>query len=829
MKKIFSKVIMAALAVALIAAPASGCDSHEHSVSSWTITQEATCTTEGVREGVCTICYDTVTEAIPIDPDNHSYGEWSVAAPTSTKVGTAVITCEACGHTEIVTLPPFTYVTTANGDYNAAYADIYGDYINYTAAAKTRPAVNASGKLTYTVTYTYPHELGDIVFDVEVEVGSDGIQSVTDAVSIATAAECHDLIRSATGVRGDRKVDSGVITDEMIESLATVSDDNMYANAFSYEMYKEYTHILANDGTEFWLGLDDGEIYGYSKDSYNNFNILSVQNYFYGFRYYSAYTDTLGYYYGTENFLAGLYAYARENHNGDFTESVNSDGSYSFSFGSYTVYSGGTNGALFSKIEVTFTLSDSFTVETLDYYSVTYANDSSSYDSSTGEWNSDATFKFDDNGNAYVVNGNGTKYLESYTVTQTLRQAGETELACPYGVDTRFYDDFDVTYNGEVINEDTSISLVAGTTSGFVFSVTNFTPDGIIGDTLTFYYKKYDSEGDYEYVEIDYGTEATEKIMIYMNDSNQFRIKSNITGELTFAVCSAKVTKEFTINFTSATPSELFPTVYNYYNNNGSETYVNSTPTESHENTATVYAGQPVYYKASLSASEAGSRTESFTTKVTDAEGKAVDSSLYSISDAISLDTSTEEGVSVSSFTAYKTGTYVLTLTSTESSSVTCKITVTVTEIPDISQILSGTYSGTFALSKYDVTVTFGEITTTEINYTITDDEGVTNTYTATKHTVTATVTCKGTMEVECVFYTDEDGTIISYAITSNVYAEITGAVNMIESETLNIDSLEEDEQDFYNFVISLNEAFDLTIKNIYDGEADTLILRQSN
>ncbi|MCD7728895.1 MAG: hypothetical protein LUI60_03180 [Clostridia bacterium] len=771
MKKLFFKSIVLALvaAVAVSAVAASGCSSKcEHDVSEWTVVKEATCSTEGLREGICGICYETVQEVIPIDENAHVYGEWSVTAPTTTKTGSAVKTCTLNpDHYTVVTLPTL-------DDKEGVY----------TSQITTMPTANSNGVSTY----TYKHELGDITFDVTLD--SSGVQTVSDAVGVGSNSASHANIRSATGKRGTGK--SSIQSDEAVA---------MSYNSFEYQLYSEtgYTHVVADDSKVYYMGLDGDEIYGYVKDDVSGeVTTTSDKNLYYGYKYYIARTETLGNYYGTENFLAGLYSFGKANYNGDFTQSVD-NGVYSFSFGTYTIYASGKNGARFSIVSVTFTLTENFTIATLTCDVDTYENDSSTYDASTGTWNSGALFDFDENGYAYAKDKDYDHYDEYIEVTQYEKTSADTIQSNEYSADSRFYSNFDITYNGTVLSDGATVSesMVAGTSTGYVFGITNLTPSDVIGDDVKFYYRDNGTD-----TLINYGTESSVGILVSsLNSSNRFYIKSYISGTLTFVAKTQNVERTFKITFVAAAPSAFYSTYYEYTSSNVYTENTSSTSSAS----VTIYAGQPLYYKASLSASESGKCTETFKTAVTGANSE----SDYDIADAVALAldpmNSDSEQVSVSSFTAYVAGTYTLTLTSTEDDSITCTITVTVEAMPDVSKILTGTYTGTFNLDGQtgaSVTVTFGSDSTS----TVSD-----GTVSLAKHDLTVTINYvyNGTgteLTLICTYYTDSTGDTI---YTSSYTAAKSGA-EILSS------AMEHEDEEGYEDYYEADEMFRLTLSDNY-------------
>ena len=69
----------------------------EHSVDNYDEVTSSTCKTPGEEKGVCTVCNETVTREIPIDPDAHIYStEWVFDKDYHWHEST----CEVCGHSD---------------------------------------------------------------------------------------------------------------------------------------------------------------------------------------------------------------------------------------------------------------------------------------------------------------------------------------------------------------------------------------------------------------------------------------------------------------------------------------------------------------------------------------------------------------------------------------------------------------------------------------------------------------------------------------------------------------------------------------------------------
>ena len=74
-------------------------DEHVHSYGEWQVISKATCTTDGSKKRVCSICNNEETEKILAS--GHNYGEWTiVTAATCTTNGSKKRTCSVCKNEE---------------------------------------------------------------------------------------------------------------------------------------------------------------------------------------------------------------------------------------------------------------------------------------------------------------------------------------------------------------------------------------------------------------------------------------------------------------------------------------------------------------------------------------------------------------------------------------------------------------------------------------------------------------------------------------------------------------------------------------------------------
>lgn len=122
----------------------------EHTYGEWTETLAPTCTAEGLKERVCSICEETAeghteTEAIPAL--GHTY-EAEVVAPTYEAGGYTLHTCAACGDNY-----KDSFTDMLDGKVEAVEL---GEklVIKYGEIGQLSPAVTMGGSVTYTVEYT---------------------------------------------------------------------------------------------------------------------------------------------------------------------------------------------------------------------------------------------------------------------------------------------------------------------------------------------------------------------------------------------------------------------------------------------------------------------------------------------------------------------------------------------------------------------------------------------------------------------------------------------------------------------------------------------------
>ena len=88
----------------------------------WAVTNStpATCIAAGSEDYECTLCNDTKTEALAIDPDAHNYGAPVVVAADCEDAGSSTITCAYCDDEEVTPISALGHVWTAADCESAA-------------------------------------------------------------------------------------------------------------------------------------------------------------------------------------------------------------------------------------------------------------------------------------------------------------------------------------------------------------------------------------------------------------------------------------------------------------------------------------------------------------------------------------------------------------------------------------------------------------------------------------------------------------------------------------------------------------------------------------
>ncbi len=759
MKKITS-ILLATVMGAAILLPV-GCGEKkgcQHDVGTWEEVTPATCEREGSEKGTCGICYEEQTRVIPVDPEGHIYGEWQITKPTQEEIGEAEKVC------------------TENGEHKLSVPLPKLSDVRYRSSITTRPTPAKNGVRTYVLN----HDEGDIIF--EEPVLATGIQSVMDAVDLGVAEESRALVRKSEGQMTTKYVEPGTNRGESVYD-------------FSYEFGEDYTYIVdgGDNGTQRWYFKDENEeINGLKLDKGKYVNDMEAdatqkKNYIKGARFYLQYANDLGYFYGAESLLEGMYRAARWSANNDFVESSskNEQGKmeYSFSFGS--IQNSGGNSGYFAVITTTFTLTDTYVIETCKVVANVYVNNSAQTDGSVIK-----TWDVDENGFAYVIESQketGAHYVSTIVLSQTEKQEGDVLIQNPHTPDKMYIQDFDVTYRGEVMKEGDKAEFASGEFTDYIFQITNVTPQSALEEysfeSFSFYLRTKDESGEVVDLPINSGTMVDVGMTMFMDpQTKKFFLNAKQAGEQTVVIKTAMTEKIIPCLISEDTPSALYPRVYEYVNGAYMWDEIESSSTSK-----TIFIHQPLYFTAAVPQAETNYASSRHTVKVSPIEDTDYDKD----GKDKRLMATAVGGVPATQFTADKTGTYTITLTSALDTSKTATITVTVVEAPAFEELAKKTYTQDLtSVEMLTVDVVFSDLQSGENE----DGKAII--------TMKAKVTVQGKGE------------------------EILSCTYVLESREL---TTEHESGVEYNFKIGFNEAYDFVLSRFYPefNEEEIVVLRE--
>ncbi len=644
------------MACIMSAAVFTGCgNNHEHRFR-WTVLNPATCTEQGLRQGVCGICSYVVDEIIEIDPDNHDYGEWNITPPQADASGSAQKTCSRdANHVLTVALPSLSEESA------------------YTSVSVTTPA----GIVTEGVkTYVLANDAGDISFGIPIE--PRGIQSVADAVEIGSQSK--NQIRSARGQ-----------TASGIKTLDTYTPRDFY-----YEFGNNYTYIKDDaDRVETWVENNDGDFFGYRRNwrvsgdniSYDNLITTTDKEYLKGHRFASVYTES-PVRYGAEGLLAGLYDFGKQSQNGDFKEELKvTENGYECNFGFGYL---SRNARYFSVVSVSFTLTKSYAIKTLYYNSDSYYNDSE------GNF---AAWERNEDGTCTLLDPEASHYNDTVTVEQTLiSELSEEEQnnvpQNPYDKYAFYASSFDLRFNGFPVGEE-GITIDADTRQPLMFvQIVNIQPStaNLSLDTVNVYLVT-----EHEEIPLS-ATSLTSVGILAYSSGGGINIRSRICGELTLRLKTLRYTKDLKVTVRPIAPiieeiisdTERIPVPYE------AAMWVNATSSYFKTDVARIYVGQDLYFTAQTSAERQPFTDCSFTAEYTSDNPSAKYTS----------EPCEHNGFPAIKFNSQNTGRYTVVLTSTLNPKAVATLTIEVSARMSEAELLSGTHTAAVSYPRRGTTVT---------------------------------------------------------------------------------------------------------------------------
>lgn len=667
-------MLITLLLFSLAASGLFGC-ACRHEVFRWKVKTEATCTTNGVRYGVCSLCGEVVEEPTEIIAENHVYSDWEITkAPTYERdgIGEATKVCkEDSSHFIKVTLPRLSE-----------------SYVGYKYHEIVKEAtVLSEGKLAL----IYESEYGDITFTMTIgkkefyPTGNPDIdplkavrETVYDAVILGSSNK--ELIRRGTG------------------SVLVELNGEGSPYSISYEYGEGYTKT-DNGSNRLWaIQKENGGIFGLTDSSGSLEEYANIRkDHLTGYEYKISFAGKT--FFGAEGLLKYSYEWGAKDTNQDFTVQISSKEDngitrilYKFSFCYYNVPS------TLNKVEVEFTLTDEYAIDYIKLSCDTYVQ--SQFETSEIEGKAICTLK----------TGCGEPKAAEYIIyNQILKKDEPEEPVHEYNENSLKISDFDVCYrsNGElvVITEDTESApnlTAGGGTSILKLYLTNVQPSSasFALDGVTFY--RVLSTGRYVPIDFAYSTNNPVWMASFDTEKGTVDTRARTKGYVTLAArTTSGAEKRFVINVVPSAPTSLYPCYYEYGDNGYSwkESVTKNI-------TAQVYVGQSLSVKAKLSVDEQPYAEGGFKPSL------AIASEYASVTYT--------DGAAAAEFVATKAGTYTVRLKAVKGKA-ECTVTITVIDPPDVTEMLVGDY--TAKLKKCTATIAFGKEDGTVIA-TITTNKG---------------------------------------------------------------------------------------------------------
>lgn len=454
--------------------------------------------------------------------------------------------------------------------------------------------------------------------------GSGETPTVTNASQIALAAQNAD------------KIKSGTVT---ITNFYSYSPNTPNSTTYPFEYGDDTFHYTTKDYSGNTVNnyvIPDGN------GGYIPLNLSSTGKLTSGYEDYEKpaylFSDFFGQqkFFGPEDLLSGVYEALSQNSLGNFTEEL---GNFSGSYLEFYVNS--NEPSRYYEISANYELTDEGALETLSIEK----NEYYSYD-----------FQYDAEAKKVTLNEDASATRTIYDVNQV---AGERTYVCEYTVDSIVPSDFDLLYEGEVVDEDTTFELEKGETI-------NLDVENIVPATASMDFDEYKIVCD-----------DPDAVGLSANTySSSMTVSALKPGNFTVTIEGKKVSKTFKMAITEAKPTE----VEAYY-------YINTFDGFDQDllgKEMAVYEGTPVYIAPEVSPYAA---SQEVTYKM---EGDATG---YTMADTtIDVYGGYGEPLPVKEIIFSKAGTYTLSVASAVDPSLMTTTVFTVTEAPSLADVLTGTY-----------------------------------------------------------------------------------------------------------------------------------------
>lgn len=356
------------------------------------------------------------------------------------------------------------------------------------------------------------------------------------------------------------------------------------------------------------------------------------------------YKDTV---YGLEDTLGELYNHAKQCTNKDLVETANeATGEYSFS---YSGLERRTNSSDYYETEVSFKLSADYTLAEVSYKQVYYEDNSA--------WaEGDRTFVTDPVTGITTPLSDRPSHVVKVSATQT---TGERTAENPFTRDLFNINSFDLKYGDRVLEDGATLDCDVAT-GQYDLAIENVLPvtASFAQDDITFDYEGNRNGED--------SMLSNEHFTVYRSGS-VIKLTVRHGGTWTLIFKTKNVTKRLTINVTGVAPAEINAHILN----EASGSFYQG-------DTKTLALSGAVYFYGAVDAFANADQTAELVS------GNA---------SAVSLERAKIDGIDCFKFSASVTGVYEVRITSTASPLRSCTFTFTVSDAPDYSAMLSGTYT----------------------------------------------------------------------------------------------------------------------------------------
>ncbi len=511
----------------------------------------------------------------------------------------------------------------------------------------------------------------------KVVITRDGVSAtfeITVAADLTSVSGAIKALKDGSKLLNGGKID---VTDTLIEGSNTTKFEFKFGNNYTYikevlsgagdfDYSKESHYGIGEDGTLSAVIFNDGEQIPSGTVVSDMMNGVPV------LLWWNHVTE-----YGLEATLDHLYGVASRDPNKDYKESIDaSERSYSFSFGylqNRTEEEGVVGDDYFFVNEVSFTLYENNSLKSVSISQILYTEG----------------FTTDGNGhtspNADAVQAHKLE-IEAQCYT------GERTAENPYSGDADKIKSFDLVYDGETLADGDVISGKVG--EDIYIRIRNIKPDTANFESDLMYLS--DGIGNADAV-MFVGTGFT----AYRSE-DVIRVRLASGGEWDLIIKVGKLVKKLRFDVTGADPSELNTWIY-------SDIFGEFSPNTD----VTVAVGANVYFRAEPNKYANGDYSVSL---------------VSGGSNGTTLEKTAKDGYACWSFSTERTGEYVIRMISKVAPSVTCELKITVMDVPNIAELLKGSYEVTDDIGgSYLLTFTNdgnSDVTTGEVSISYTDAGG---------------------------------------------------------------------------------------------------------